>query len=226
MRLLASLPPSCKFSDYPRYYAQLYALLASPLWPEHASAICALILRSLRSPLLPAYLPCAFAKRLARVALASEPHLAVIALDLLRALLVIHAPIHTLVHHQPSLCMRLTSSAPLTSLADGSLHLALAADPFDPHATTPGDSKAAESSLWELKALAQHHVPAVSAAAKRLMQPLGKELHELSGTTHEDLWAAEFARKVKRGVPLAYEEPVHIFDGQDFAGWSVPSHRK
>lgn len=42
----------------------------------------------------------------------------------------------------------------------------LNSDPYDPTATSPLESRALDSSLWEIAALQKHYLPSVSSLAK------------------------------------------------------------
>lgn len=205
--------------DYPQFYSQLYALLDAPalVAPERARLL-RLTLHFLQSPLLPAYLVCAFVKRMARLALTAPPDAVQLIITFIFTVLQTHVSAQTLVHQAPL-------AAPLGALQlDSARHMS--SDPFDPSTPVLADTRAQDSSLWELHALMAHWAPTVSARAKLFKGRPGRRQMSLEETEQQQgtfaaLWGAELARKVKRGVPLAYERSPSL-RAEDWPGWSLP----
>jgi U3 small nucleolar RNA-associated protein 19 len=90
---------------------------------------------------IPVYLSAAFAKKLARLSLSSPPSGALIAITLIHNMIQKHPALLPLIHR--------------TESAKG------AEDPFLEEEADPQQTKAMESSLWELEALESHYCPAV-----------------------------------------------------------------
>ena len=87
--------------EYPRFYAQLYALLSpQALVARHRGQFLELLNMVLLSPLLPSYLAAAFAKRLARLALSAPPWGAATAVALAHNLVRRHAALAPLLHRE------------------------------------------------------------------------------------------------------------------------------
>lgn len=107
---------------------------------------------------LPAYLVAAFAKRLARLALTAPPEALLMVLPFICNLLRRHPACRVLVHRPrgPGECAGAQVMGPelacvgrwQSSLV---LFLELDADPYDPEEEDPAQSRALESSLWELQ---------------------------------------------------------------------------
>lgn len=100
----------------------------------------------LASSLVPAYTVAAFVKRFARIAVTAPPMGAVVCTAFVHNLLRRH-PSCTCMLHQPG--------------ADGAEGAGL--DPYDDAAEDPAESRAVESSLWELGVLRHHVHPMVRA---------------------------------------------------------------
>lgn len=108
----------------------------------------------------------AFAKRLARLLLFAPVQSQMIILSVLKNLFVGHKGVFELLvnREDPSKCLL----HPVTTVRSDSTYLlleTLESDPFDNEASI-SNSKATESSLWELKALSNHWYIKVSDRAK------------------------------------------------------------
>ncbi|XP_058137166.1 nucleolar complex protein 4 homolog [Dasypus novemcinctus] len=139
--------------EYPDFYRKLYSLLDPSIFHvKYRARFFHLADVFLSSSHLPAYLVAAFAKRLARLALTAPPEALLLLLPLVTNLLRRHPACRVLVHHPHG--------------------PELDADPYDPGEEDPAQSRALESSLWELQALQQHYHPEVSRAASVVNQEL------------------------------------------------------
>ncbi|XP_039327816.1 nucleolar complex protein 4 homolog isoform X1 [Saimiri boliviensis] len=172
--------------EYPDFYRKLYGLLdPSVFHVKYRARFFRLADVFLSSSHLPAYLVAAFAKRLARLALTAPPEALLMVLPFICNLLRRHPACRVLVHrpHGPE----------------------LDADPYDPGEEDPAQSRALESSLWELQALQRHYHPEVSKAASVINQALS--VPEVSISPLLELTAYEiFERDLKKKGP----EPVPL----------------
>jgi len=70
-----------------------------------------------------------------------------------------------------------------------------------------------------------HHAPTVAQAAKLFKTRFGKKLFELKDETitdFESMFTLENTRKVKKGVPLSFDEPKCLLRTENFPSWSLP----
>ncbi|XWS54451.1 hypothetical protein CRYUN_Cryun10bG0090300 [Craigia yunnanensis] len=87
--------------EYPNFYEKLYALLAPSIFmAKHRAKFFQLLDSCLKSPLLPAYLAAAFAKKLSRLALSVPPSGALVIIALIHNVLRRHPSINCLVHQE------------------------------------------------------------------------------------------------------------------------------
>ncbi|KAF4373971.1 hypothetical protein F8388_007877 [Cannabis sativa] len=85
--------------EYPNFYEKLYALLVPSIFmAKHRSKFFQLLDSCLKSPLLPAYLAAAFAKKLSRLSISVPPSGALVIIALIHNLLRRHPSINCLVH--------------------------------------------------------------------------------------------------------------------------------
>uniref|UniRef100_A0A7S2GHA6 CCAAT-binding factor domain-containing protein n=1 Tax=Octactis speculum TaxID=3111310 RepID=A0A7S2GHA6_9STRA len=196
----------CHNLDYPDFYGSLYrALKPSVFHAKHRARFFRLLALCLSSTALPAYLICAFVKKLNRLALSAPPSGALYALALTRSLL-----------EKNSECMALIQRE--KHCEDG----------FDPEESDPKKCGSLETSLWEIVALQEHYYPAVAALAKDFKNTKwgkhhGKHDHKDDSQLSLDDYAAytykqifdQEAQRSERGknaaVPLCFKEPSGIF---------------
>ncbi|XP_029777500.1 nucleolar complex protein 4 homolog, partial [Suricata suricatta] len=174
--------------EYPDFYRKLYALLdPSVFHVKYRARFFHLADLFLSSSHLPAYLVAAFAKRLSRLALTAPPEALLMVLPFICNLLRRHPACGVLVHRPRG--------------------PELNADPYDPEEEDPAQSRALESSLWELQTLQRHYHPEVSQAASVINQVLS--VPEVSIAPLLELTAFEvFERDLKKtsqeSVPLEF----------------------
>ncbi|KAM1140142.1 hypothetical protein ACFX19_040944 [Malus domestica] len=85
--------------EYPNFYEKLYALLVPSIFlAKHRSKFFQLVDACLKSPLLPAYLAAAFAKKLSRLSISVPPSGALVNIALVHNLLRRHPSINCLVN--------------------------------------------------------------------------------------------------------------------------------
>ncbi|XVE49605.1 hypothetical protein DITRI_Ditri01bG0095400 [Diplodiscus trichospermus] len=87
--------------EYPNFYEKLYALLSPSIFmAKHKAKFFQLLDSCLKSPLLPAYLAAAFAKKLSRLSVSVPPSGALVIIALIHNLLRRHPSINCLVHKE------------------------------------------------------------------------------------------------------------------------------
>lgn len=200
--------------EYPEFYTQLYALLRPKLfYVKYRTRFFALLQKCLlRNEMLPAHLVAAFLKRLLQGALQAPPGAALFVLALSSNLLRQHEECAALIHRD------------VDELKD----------PYDGETDDPVQSKALQSSLWELNALECHYLPAVATLA----QSIGREdpkspmlqLDEMAAHSYTSLIEQERKRKVKTKrktydknqkptTAVTFVKPTGLFTSNDiFAG--------
>ncbi|CAK7329073.1 unnamed protein product [Dovyalis caffra] len=222
--------------EYPNFYEKLYALLLPSIFmAKHRANFFQLLDSCLKSPLLPAYLAAAYAKKLSRLALVVPPSGALVVIALIHNLLRRHPSINCLVHKEDG---NETTDNDLESERgdddnEFGASTCIAArkagiDHFDNEESNPLKSHALGSSLWEIDSLRHHYCPPVS----RFVQSLENDLTVRAKTTEvnvEDFCSGSYAtifgeeirRRVKQ-VPVAFYKaiPTSLFPESDFAGWT------
>ena len=158
----------------------------------------------LASPAVPAYSAAAFAKRFARVSLRSaDPGLALVSLAFVHNLVRRHPSCAVLLHRpvaaagagggggggaEPPVLLGQEELAPASKKMRKEQHQQQRQrwDVYDEAASDPADSRAVDSSLWEVAALRRHHCPHVAALAHKLA---AKDLSDRKGTAEMDVVA-------------------------------------
>jgi len=202
--------------EYPHFFRRLYALLTPEVFKsKHRVQFFKLADLFLASALVPAYTVAAFIKRFARIALVTTPPGAMTAM----------AFIHNLIRRHPSCFVLLhRPGAPEGSEAG--------ADPFAEECEDPAESRAIESSLWEVASLAGHYNPSVAEMARMLLEKDMTDRRKtaelniglFSKESYTSMIDAELKRRLKR-VPVAFyaSQPQRLFDDTcvaGFPGWS------
>jgi len=201
--------------DYPEFYPKLYKLLEPSIFSEeYGKQFFSHLQIFLSSPLLPAYLVTAFIKKLIRLCLIAPPHVTIIVLPLVYNLMISHPTTQVLIHKIPKFdntLLRLNSE----EIAQE--------DPFDPNQTDLKKCNAIQSSLWELKALMNHNIPAVASMAKMFKNKITSKVEYNMQDfikSYDALFEEEVNRRVKKGIPLAFQEPPSFFSTEEFPeGW-------
>ncbi|XP_068064845.1 nucleolar complex protein 4 homolog [Anomalospiza imberbis] len=181
--------------EYPDFYKKLYSLLDPSIYHVKYRArffhLTNLFLSSLH---LPAYLVAAFIKRLARLALTAPPE----------ALLMIIPFICNLFRRHPACKVLLHRPGGPADMSE---------DPYIMEEKEPSESRALQSSLWEIQSLQNHYHPDVAKAAAVLNQSLSEMEDDISGLL--ELSASElFDKEVKKkavDVPLEFEQVRGLF---------------
>ncbi|KAL9934024.1 hypothetical protein V8E36_007106 [Tilletia maclaganii] len=192
--------------DYPDFFERLYTLLLlTPhlLHMRYRSRFLRLLETFLGSSLLPASIVASFAKRLSRLALRASPAAAVCVVPLVWNLLKRHKNCMALIHRE--------FDGDRLALGPAGIE-----DPFDPLESDPLNTRALESSLWELAALGAyqaalqrqgttstgnggeaHYLHSTSTLSRILADPFLKERYNLDDfldVTYGTLFENETAR--------------------------------
>ncbi|KAB5541841.1 hypothetical protein DKX38_014815 [Salix brachista] len=215
--------------EYPNFYEKLYVLLLPSIFMAKHRA------KFFQSPLLPAYLAAAFAKKLSRLALVVPPSGALVIIALIHNLLRRHPSINCLVHQEDS--NDTTDNNSEAESGDNNIESGVGTniaarkagtDHFDNEESNPLKSRALGSSLWEIDSLRHHYCPPVS----RFVQSLENDLtvrakttevnvEDFSSGSYATIFGEEIRRRVKQ-VPVAFYKviPSCLFSEPDSTGWT------
>ncbi|XP_057872584.2 protein NUCLEOLAR COMPLEX ASSOCIATED 4 isoform X2 [Cryptomeria japonica] len=227
--------------EYPDFYNKLYALLEPSIFmAKYRSHFFELLDRCLKSPLLPAYLAAAFAKKLSRLALYTPPSGSLLVIALIHNLLRRHPSINCLVHwdhKEMGEVEGIETKRPEEKIDNFCQSTAKPGrDMFVIEEKDTAKSKALLSSLWEIETLRRHYCPAVSRFVTSLENDLTVRakttevvVKDFSSGSYGTIFSEEVGRRIKQ-VPLAFYKtmPSTLFPEKatkgsspnlDFAGW-------
>ncbi|XP_039188338.1 nucleolar complex protein 4 homolog [Crotalus tigris] len=185
--------------EYPEFYTKLYSHLDPSIFHVKCRArFFRLLDLFLSSSHLPAYLVAAFAKRLSRLALTAPPDGLLIVIPFICNLLRRHQSCQALIHrpHGPA---------------------EMPEDPYRMEEKDPLESRALESSLWEIKTLQNHYHPDVARAAAEINLPLSvmeQDLSEILELTAFEIFDKDI-KKESADVPLEYRQARGLFRDKD-----------
>jgi len=155
--------------DYPSFYRKLYSLLDSEiLHSKHRSRFFRLLETFLGSTHLPAVLVASFVKRLSRLTLNAPPAAVVTVVPWIYNILKKH-PMCTFMIHRET---RGTEAKELLEKEGMD-------DPFLMEEEDPMETKAIESSLWEIVTLQSHYHPNVATLAKIISEQFTKQSYNM-----------------------------------------------
>lgn len=155
--------------DYPHFYLKLYSLLdPNLLHSKNRSRFFRLLDTFLASTHLPAALVASFIKRLSRLTLHAPPSGIVVVVPWIYNLLKRHPACSFMIHRKPN------SGTEALSLEDERW-----GDPFCQVEPRPMETRALESSLWEIHMLQSHYHPNVAAIAKIISEQFTKQAYSL-----------------------------------------------
>lgn len=188
--------------EYPLFYTSLYALMRpNVFFVKYRVRFFELLTKCLsKNEMLPAHLIAAFVKRLIRSALSAPPPGILFCLALISNLLRKHPECAALIHRGDGEPMQ---------------------DPFNPHTDDPTQTRALESSLWELSALSQHYYPAVVTMAKSIGMEDTKtpfyNIDDFLRHCYKSLFDQERPSKKRRKVKtaLTFSQPKALFSEND-----------
>ncbi|PRQ25192.1 putative nucleolar complex protein [Rosa chinensis] len=227
--------------EYPNFYEKLYALLIPSIFmAKHRSKFFQLLDSCLKSPLLPAYLAAAFAKKLSRLSISVPPSGALVIIALIHNLLRRHPSINCLVNRrgdektvevdpEAEISTPEGADANGTDATDQSLRKPVI-DPFDNEQSDPKKSNAMRSSLWEIDTLRHHYCPHVARFVVSLENDLTVRaktteisVGDFSSGSYATIFGEEMRRRVKQ-APISFYRttPTSLFTEPetDFLGWT------
>ena len=186
--------------DYPQFYPKLYSLLdADVLHSKHRSRFFRLLDTFLASTHLPAALVASFIKRLSRLSLQAPAP----------GIVFIVPWIYNLMKTHPYCTFMLHRNAPIEYRDEISW-----ADPFSMDEADPMETRAIESSLWEIHTLQSHYHPNVAAIAKIISEQFTKpnyNLEDFLDHSYATMAEAELSKGLKKPPEIEYEIPKKIY---------------
>ena len=154
--------------DYPQFYQKLYSLIdGTILHSRHRSRFFRLLDTFLSSTHLPAALVASFIKRMSRLTLYAPPAGILMVIPWIYNLLKKHPTCTFMIHRE-------LSKECLARLDEDGMD-----DPFDNQAEDPMQTKAIDSSLWELQMLQSHYHPNIATLAKIISEQFTKHAYNL-----------------------------------------------
>ncbi|KAK0107566.1 hypothetical protein ONS96_003372 [Cadophora gregata f. sp. sojae] len=194
--------------DYPSFYRKLYSLLDSEiLHSKHRSRFFRLLETFLGSTHLPAVLVASFIKRLSRLTLNAPPAAVVTVVPWIYNILKKHPMCTFMIHRE-------TRGAKAKEL----LEKEGMDDPFLMDEEDPMETKAIESSLWEIVTLQSHYHPNVATLAKIISEQFTKQSYNMEDFldhSYGSMLEAEYVKNVKKMPVIEFEIPKKIFMKQD-----------
>lgn len=155
--------------DYPSFYRKLYSLLDSEiLHSKHRSRFFRLLETFLGSTHLPAVLVASFIKRLSRLTLNAPPAAVVTVVPWIYNILKKHPMCTFMIHRETR------SEAAKEMLEKEGMN-----DPFLMDEEDPMETKAIDSSLWEIVTLQSHYHPNVATLAKIISEQFTKQSYNM-----------------------------------------------
>ncbi|GAA5845410.1 hypothetical protein JCM3766R1_006544 [Sporobolomyces carnicolor] len=190
--------------EYPDFYTKLYSLLdRSVLHVRYRPRFFRLLDIFLSSSHIPSALVASFVKRLARLALSASPAAIVSVVPLVYNLLKRHPSCMVMIHR------------PLPEDAEQEQY----DDPFDALETSPTDTNAIDSSLWELAALRSHYLASVSGLAAVFGEVMNKQnytMEDFLDHSYGTMLETEFSRKITNRPPALAPVPERQPIGDSF----------
>ena len=148
--------------DYPEFYQKLYVLFdRNVLHLKQCPRFLKLANLFLTSSHLPSYLVAAFVKKMARLALFAPPAATLAVLPIMHNLMQRHSSCLPLLHRG----LDQVKNAETIEAKE-------AVDPFLFDEENPLNSRAQESSLWEMEALKDHYYSAVAVFVRDFQKPI------------------------------------------------------
>ncbi|KAL8772335.1 MAG: hypothetical protein Q9209_002547 [Squamulea sp. 1 TL-2023] len=187
--------------DYPQFFPKLYSLLtADVLHSKHRSSFFRLLDIFLSSTHLPAALVASFIKRLARLSLSAPPSGIVVVVPWIYNLLKTHPSCTFMIHKRPE----------FSDFVEGEGM----DDPFDMTESDPMETKAIDSSLWEIHTLQSHYHPNVATIAKIISEQFTKQAYNIEDFldhSYSSMLNAELSKEIKKPPVIEYDIPKKIF---------------
>jgi U3 small nucleolar RNA-associated protein 19 len=189
--------------EYPKFYQRLYGLLNADVFlSKHRVRFFQLADIFLASPMVPAYTAAAFAKKFARLGIRGSPTAALIAI----------AFIHNIIRRHPSCVQILNRPDSMRAAGGGNAEVWRGVDVYDEHEEDPAESRALESSLWEVSVFRNHADCTVSQFARTMLEKdmtnkvktAEIDISEVLGTSYASLFDKEVKRKLKAVSTTVY----------------------
>ncbi|GAM90915.1 hypothetical protein ANO11243_089620 [Dothideomycetidae sp. 11243] len=179
--------------DYPQFYQKLYSLLdESILYSKHRARFFRLLETFLSSTHLPANLVASFIKRLSRLALHAPPGGIVMVIPWVYNMLKKHLQCTFMIHRE------IRDNATKEDLEATGME-----DPFDMLELDPVQTRAIESSLWELQTLQNHYHPNQFTKQEY-------NLEDFLDHSYNGLVEAELGKEIKKAPVVEFEIPKRI----------------
>jgi U3 small nucleolar RNA-associated protein 19 len=219
--------------EYQDFFPHLYSMFTpSTFYIKQRKRFFELSSLFLEGANLPLYMLCAFVKRFSRLTLTASPQGCLIMISMVYRILLKHPAaqvlLHRVINFDPSSETTLsTEPKPLFPLLLQNRLKPLAEDPFDMEEKDPSKCRAIESSLWEMKVLMNHAVPAVATLAQLLfgsneLKALDINVNDFIEQSYQSLFETEYKRKTKNSA-LNFQIPKFLFDKEIFSSYSIKS---
>ncbi|KAK4181210.1 putative nucleolar complex protein 4 [Triangularia setosa] len=190
--------------DYPEFYTKLYSLIdADMLHSKHRSRFFRLLDTFLGSSHLPAVMVASFIKKLARLSLNAPPSAIVAIVPWFYNLFKKH-PLTTFMMHR----------VPRTPEEKQQMEEEGVEDPFLAWERDPMETRAIESSLWEVVQLQGHWHPNVATIAKIISEQFTKQgynIEDFLDHSYGSLFEAEMGKEVKKAPVVEFMIPKRVF---------------
>jgi U3 small nucleolar RNA-associated protein 19 len=207
--------------EYPKFYQRLYGLLTGDVFlSKHRVRFFQLADIFLASPMVPAYTAAAFAKKFARLGIRGSPATAIIAI----------AFVHNIIRRHPS-CVQILNRPESMRAGGGSAKVWRGMDVYDEQEEDPAESRALESSMWEISVFRNHSDCTVAQFARTMLEKdmtnkvktAEVDISEVLGTSYASLFDKEIKRRMKSVPTTVYAGtrsgvPQRLFGAADDAG--------
>jgi U3 small nucleolar RNA-associated protein 19 len=203
--------------EYPEFFPRLYSMFTpTTFYIKQRKRFFELSALFLEGANLPLYMLCAFVKRLSRLALTASPYGAMLMIAMVYRILLKHTATRILLHRSPQQETLETSDAqsmfPFLLLQR---QKPMAEDPYNMEEPDPSKCRATESSLWEMKILTNHAVPAVATLAQLLfgsneLKAVDVDLQDFIEQSYQTMFESEYKRKTKN-ASFNFQLPTTLF---------------
>lgn len=214
--------------EYPDFFPRLYRLLEPSLFSvKYRRRFFELLSLFLEGANLPLYMLAAFLKRFSRLSLAVSPSTSMMLIAIVYRVLVKHPAIQVLLHrthnYDPTIDAVEVPANSIFPFMAGARLKAIENDPYDMDQPEPSKCRAIESSLWEMKTLANHAVPAVATLAQLLfgsneLKTTQLTISDFTDESYQTLFEQEHKRKTKNGS-TNFQLPKTLFDKKIFSAY-------
>lgn len=184
--------------EFEQFYQKLYTIVTPDLFQtKHRFRVFELCFVFLKSPHVPSYILASFVKKFSRLSLSAPSS----------SCLFILAIVHNLLRRNPSI--RCLQNRPNPTVAG------LSTDVFVESERDLTETRALESSLWEVKSLTSHYCPRVAILAKRLVTTenwprVDWDLQEFATISQSDLFQ-DYCTKKAKNCAFAVAKPTSMF---------------